>query len=144
MNPNGCICFKFYRNVPAGFKRRRLALVMQHGLVLPILELPMFAVARSIFWLGVAYMVIKPGAELPNAQALSEQALAAGTQMVAEQVEAMPCDSLQCYGGKAMIAAVIESSLPAADPMHVPAAIGPVPYPMPRPDWRDDGRPQGA
>lgn len=117
---------------------------MQHGLVLSSLELPMFAVARSIFWLAAAYMVIKPGAELPNAHALSGQALAAGTQMVAAQIEAMPCDSLQCFGGKAIVAAAIESTLPAAVPMHVPAAIGPVPYPMPRPGWRDDGRPQGA
>lgn len=105
----------------------------------------MFAVARSIFWLGVAYMVIKPGVELPDAGALSTQALSAGTQIVASQIEALPCDSLQCVGGKVIVAAALSNSLPAADPMHVSAAIGSVPYPRPRPDWRESGRlPHGA
>lgn len=105
----------------------------------------MFAVARSIFWLGVAYMVIKPGVELPDAGAMSAQALTAGTQMVASQVAAIECDSLQCVGGKIVFASAVQSSLPAADPMHLSAAPGSVPYPRPRPDWRDSGRPpQGA
>lgn len=104
----------------------------------------MFAVARSIFWLGAAYMVIKPGVDLPDANLLSQQALAAGSQIVAEQVQAIPCDSLQCLGGKAVVAAVLVPSPTAAVSMHESAASSPIPYPMPRPDWRDSGRPLGA
>jgi hypothetical protein len=109
------------------------------------LELLMFAVVRSIFWLGAAYMVIKPGVALPDANALAAQAMVAGTQVVVSQVDAIECDSLQCIGGKAIFAAAIQPSLPAADPMHETTAISSVPYPRPRPDWRDSGRPpQGA
>jgi hypothetical protein len=105
----------------------------------------MFAVARSIFWLGAAYLVIKPTVDLPDPAVLSQQALAASTQVVATQIEAIPCDSLQCVGGKAVVAAALDLSLPAAVPMHDPVAnASPVPYPMPRPDWRDSGRPSGA
>lgn len=107
----------------------------------------MFAIARSIFWLGAAYMVIKPGVDLPDANALTQQAMTASAQIVATQVQAIPCDTLQCFGGKAIIAAALDTpSLPAVAPMHDLAATSssPVPYPLPRPDWRESGRPQGA
>lgn len=94
----------------------------------------MFVVVRSVFWLTVAYMVIKPGIDLPDAGALSAQALAASTQVVAEHVGTIECDSLQCLGGKAVVAAVLQPS-PSADlPMHETSAIGPAPIPRPRLD----------
>jgi hypothetical protein len=102
----------------------------------------MFAVARSIFWLGLAFMVIKPEAQLPDAGAVSAQVLSAGTQMVAQHVAAAQCDELACAAGQALITAVIETSLPAIDPMHEETATGPVPFPKPRPDWLESGRPQ--
>jgi hypothetical protein len=115
---------------------------MQDEQVLPSPGTAMFTIARSIFWLTAAYLVIKPGADLPDAQALSAQALAAGTQVVAEQIAAVPCDTLHCVGSKAILAAALETSLPAVDPMHTSStAISSVPYPRPRPDWRDSGRP---
>ncbi|WP_240232873.1 hypothetical protein [Devosia lacusdianchii] len=95
----------------------------------------MFVVVRSVFWLTVAYMVIKPGVDLPDASALSAQALAAGTKVVAEQVVNIECDSFQCVGGKAVIAAALQASPSAGFPMHETPAISPVPFPRPRPDW---------
>lgn len=95
----------------------------------------MFAVVRSVFWLGLAYMVIRPGVDLPDAGALSARAMAAGTQVVAEQVSNIECDSLQCVGGKAVIAAALQSSPSVGLPMHETPTVSPVPYPRPRPDW---------
>ena len=38
----------------------------------------MFVVVRSVFWLAVAYMVIRPGVDLPDGIAVAAQAMAAG------------------------------------------------------------------
>ncbi|MET3926210.1 hypothetical protein [Devosia sp. 2618] len=94
----------------------------------------MFFVARSVFWLTVAYMVIRPGVDFVDAQALSNQAMAAGSQMVAEQIQNIECDSFQCIGGKAVIAAALQSSPSADATMHVAPVIDPMPLPRPRPD----------
>ena len=93
----------------------------------------MFLVARSVFWLTVAYMVIKPGVDFADAQAMSAQAMAAGQQVIAEQIQAIECDSFQCVGGKAIAAAALQSS-PSVGPMHELPTIGPAPMPRPRPD----------
>ena len=95
----------------------------------------MFLVVRSIFWLTVAYMVIKPGVDFVDAQQLSTQAMAAGQQVIAEQIQAIDCDSFQCAGGKAVIAAALQSSPPVGTPMHELPAIRSAPIPRPRPDW---------
>ena len=95
----------------------------------------MFAVARSVFWLTVAYMVIKPGADLPDAGALSAQAMAAGSKVIAEQIKAIECDSFQCAGGKAIAAAAFQSPPSVGLPMHEQPTISPAPIPRPRPDW---------
>jgi hypothetical protein len=92
----------------------------------------MFTIVRSVFWLTAAYLVIKPGVDLPDANALAAQAMAAGTQVVAEQVSNIECDSLQCIGGKAVVAAALQSSPSVGVPMHEMPAIAPVPYPRPR------------
>lgn len=94
----------------------------------------MFVVVRSVFWLTLAYMVIKPGVDLPDPGALSAQAMAAGTQVVAQQVGNIECDTLQCVGGKAVIAAALQSSPSVGLPMHETPTSSPVPFPRPRPD----------
>lgn len=94
----------------------------------------MFLIARSVFWLTVAYMVIKPGVDFADAQAMSTQAMAAGQQVIAEQIQAIECDSFQCAGGKAVIAAALQSSPSVGTPMHESPTIGPAPMPRPRPD----------
>ena len=94
----------------------------------------MFVVIRSVFWLTVAYMVIKPGVDLPDAAQLSQAALAAGSQVVAEQVHNIDCDTIQCFGGKAVVAAALQTT-PSIDlPMHEIAITPAVPLPRARPD----------
>ncbi len=95
----------------------------------------MFTVVRSVFWLTVAYLVIKPGVDLPDPGAMAAQVVAAGSQVVASGIESIECDSLQCIGGKAVVTAALQASPSAGVPMHEPQAISPVPYPRPRPDW---------
>jgi hypothetical protein len=95
----------------------------------------MFVVVRSVFWLTVAYMVIKPGVDLPDAHAMSAHALAAGQQVIAEQIQSIECDSFQCVGGKAVIAAALQPSPPVGTPMHESPTRHPAPIPRPRPDW---------
>ena len=95
----------------------------------------MFVVVRSVFWLAVAYMVIRPGVDLPDGNAVAAQAMAAGTSVVSEQIERVQCADFACAGGKVVIAAALQSS-PSADlPMHVTSANSPAPIPRPRPDW---------
>jgi len=95
----------------------------------------MFAVVRSVFWLTLAYVVIKPGVDLPDTSALAAQAMAAGSRVVAEQIQTIECDSFQCAGGKAIAAAALQSSPPVGLPMHAQPTHGPAPIPRPRPDW---------
>jgi hypothetical protein len=100
-----------------------------------VLEEAMFLVVRSVFWLTVAYMVIKPGVDFVDAQAMSAQAMAAGQQVIAEQIQAIECDSFQCVGGKAIASAALQSSPLVGTPMHESPTHGPAPIPRPRPDW---------
>lgn len=95
----------------------------------------MFAIARSVFWLTAAYLVIKPTVDLPDPAAVSAQALAAGSQVVAAQIESIQCDTLQCFGGKAVVAAALQASPSVDAPMQQSSTSNPVPYPRPRPDW---------
>jgi hypothetical protein len=95
----------------------------------------MFLVVRSVFWLTVAYMVIKPGVDFADAQQLSSQAMAAGQQVIAEQIQAIDCDSFQCVGGKAVVAAVLQPSPSVGTPMHALPTTRLAPIPRPRPDW---------
>lgn len=100
----------------------------------------MFAVVRSVFWLTLAYMVIKPGIDLPDAGALSAQAMAASSQAIASQIESIECESFQCIGGKALAAHTLDSvafhtsSPVSAAPQGQPTTkLAPVP--RTRPDW---------
>ncbi len=95
----------------------------------------MFVVVRSVFWLTVAYMVIRPGVELPDGQALAAQALAAGSQVVSQQVDKVECADLVCLGGKTVIAAALQSSPSVGTPMHESPTTSLAPIPRPRPDW---------
>ena len=100
----------------------------------------MFAVFRSVFWLTVAYMVIKPGVDLPDANAMSQQAMAAGSIAIAAQIEAIECDSLQCLGGKAIASHTLSSIALQPSPtvdvsMHEPPSGKLAPVPRPRPAW---------
>lgn len=85
---------------------------------------------RSTFWLAMAYLVIKPTMGFdPNAAA--DRAMAAGQQVIAAQIATVQCDSLQCLGGKAMLAAI--SNPLSVDPtMQDSSTVEDAPYPRPR------------
>jgi hypothetical protein len=90
-------------------------------------------VAKSAFWLAVAFLVIKPGFDFQGAaQAASTQVFAAGQQLLVDQILANDCDTLQCGGGKAAAVALLApiSSPSAGLPMQdSPAVLAPVPRP---------------
>ncbi|MCW5721274.1 MAG: hypothetical protein KIS86_09040 [Devosia sp.] len=95
----------------------------------------MMFLLRSVFWLSIAFMVIQPGMDMrETASALSGQALARGSQLVAGQIEAIECDSLTCLGGKAVVSAALQPAPPTGPPMHVLPVLDSVPLPRPRPD----------
>ena len=90
---------------------------------------------RSAFWLTLAFLVIRPGVDVRDTAAtISSEAMARGSQFIAQQIESIECDNLTCIGGKAMANAALKTSLVSADPMHQQAVIGSVPLPRPRPD----------
>ena len=91
---------------------------------------------RSAFWLCLAYMVIKPGADLAQMGAdVSTTALAAGRDVVAAGVEQITCDTLQCLGGKAVLGGALAATAPTAPVVTPPAPqhANAVPLPRPRP-----------
>lgn len=101
----------------------------------PFGNLDMMFLLRSAFWLTVAFLVIRPGVDIrETAESVTSQAMARGSLFVAEQIQAIECDSLQCVGGKAVISAALPPIPPAGTPMHVAPAESPIPYPRPRPD----------
>jgi hypothetical protein len=89
-----------------------------------------------VFWLVVAFLVIRPGIDL-NAAAgsLTHQAVAAGQQVIGEQLDKTQCDTLQCAGGKALLAAALISPTGSAAAPRQAVAEQPIPFPRPRPDW---------
>ena len=95
----------------------------------------MFVVVRSVFWLTAAYMVIRPGVDLPDTHALAAQAVAAGSQVVSQQIDAIDCADIACIGSKAVVAAALQSSPSVGLPMHALPTSSPAPIPRPRPDW---------
>jgi len=95
----------------------------------------MFVVVRSVFWLAVAYMVIRPGVDLPDANAVAAQAMAAGSVVVSEQIRRVECTDIGCVGSKAILAAALQPSPSVGLPMHEMPTNSPAPIPRPRPDW---------
>ncbi|WDR06421.1 hypothetical protein PSQ90_02830 [Devosia rhodophyticola] len=89
---------------------------------------------RSAFWLLVAFMVIKPGVDL-NAAAgsISAQAMTRGQQLITQQIEATQCTSLQCAGGRAVLAAALTPSPQVGTPMQASSTMVQVPLPRRRP-----------
>lgn len=97
----------------------------------------MMFLLRSAFWLTLAFLVIRPGigADMSDSAAnLSKEAMARGSQFVAEQIEAIECSEIQCLGGKALATAALKATPHAGIPMHVEPAQIQVPLPRPRPD----------
>jgi hypothetical protein len=94
---------------------------------------------RSAFWLAVAYIAIGPkNVDLGAAATqLSAQAMAAGQQAIVQAVLDVDCKTIECIGGKSVIATVLPASPinPSSDPSMQDSSTDPVPFPRPRPDW---------
>ena len=91
---------------------------------------------RSAFWLTVAFILIAPkDVDLgQRAQDMSAQAVAAGQQVIVSQLLSGDCSTIECAGGKAVLAAVT-SQLPSIELPMQDNSNTPVPFPRPRPDW---------
>lgn len=90
---------------------------------------------RSGFWLTAAFLVLGPS-EVdfgPTIDALSVRANAAGQQALVAGVSDPACRSLECLGGKALVAAVAAPSPSGVTAMQDSPV--PVPAPRPRPGW---------
>jgi hypothetical protein len=92
-------------------------------------------IVRSAFWLGVAFLVMAPkGTDFGAAATdLSQQAMAAGQQVIVSQILENDCTTIECLGGKAVIATVL-TKVPSIDPSMQDSSNSPVPFPRPRPD----------
>lgn len=90
---------------------------------------------RSAFWLTVAFIVIAPkDVDLrQKAEDMSAQAVSAGQQLIVSQILASECSTIECAGGKAVLAVVTSRQPSVETPMQ--DSITPVPFPRPRPDW---------
>ena len=93
-------------------------------------------ILRSAFWLTVAFVAIAPKHVDLGATAgdFSSRAMAAGQQMIVEQVLKTECTTVECIGTKAVVAAVL-TEIPSSDSSMQDSSINPVPFPRPRPDW---------
>ena len=92
-------------------------------------------IVRSAFWLGVAFVVMAPkGTDFGAAATdLSQQAMAAGQQVIVSQILENDCNTIECLGGKAVVATVL-TKVPSIDPSMQDSSNSPVPFPRPRPD----------
>jgi hypothetical protein len=93
---------------------------------------------RSAFWLTVAFIAIGPKNVDIGAVAgdLSAQAIAAGSELVVDHVLNAECTTLECVGGKAIIATTLKT-IPSSDPsMQDSMSDSSVPFPRPRPSFR--------
>jgi hypothetical protein len=89
-------------------------------------------VLRSLFWLSLAFIVIKPQVDL-DAAALADRAMATGSEIARAQIASVECDTLACAGGQAMLSAVLAPLPPAAETAEATPADPAVPLPRRRP-----------
>jgi hypothetical protein len=100
----------------------------------------MFFLVRSTFWLTMAFVTFHPQAiDLgATASAISGRAIAAGQQVIVNQILDQNCSLLGCAksGKTAAIRDTASLDAPAITPPMQGSSISrPAPYPRPRPDW---------
>jgi hypothetical protein len=93
-------------------------------------------ILRSAFWLTIAFVAIAPKHVDLGAAAgdFSSQAMAAGQQLIVDQILDAECSTVECMGTKAVVAAVLPK-IPSSDTSMQDSSFNPVPFPRPRPDW---------
>ena len=95
-------------------------------------------ILKSAFWLVAAFLVIRPGVDLPAAAgSVTAQAMAAGQSAIVAQIEKTECTTLECVGGKALLSAAVKSTAQpqAVAPMQISSTAETAPVPRPRPAW---------
>ena len=92
---------------------------------------------RSAFWLTVAFISIGPK-DVDYGRAagdLSAQAVAAGQELVVNHVLNADCTTFECMGGKAVVAAALNTNPSPDSSMQDSLSDSSVPFPRPRPSW---------
>ncbi|WP_417310275.1 hypothetical protein [Devosia sp.] len=96
---------------------------------------------RSAFWLTLAFVFLAPkgadpGADLQRAASeIRAVALEQGSKVVTHQLLSTDCATLECVGGKAVLAGFTDSQIsPSSNSTMQELQTAPVPFPRPRPD----------
>lgn len=93
---------------------------------------------KSIFWLSIAFVAVGPQVNaVESVGTLSQQAVDGSGSLLATQLGQVQCQSIECAGGKAVVAAGLEllpqSAAPALSaPIETSSDSAPV-APIPRP-----------
>lgn len=99
---------------------------------------------RSIFWLTVAFMFIRPGGvDLPgSASTLSNAALESGRQVALQTLDGVVCGTIECNGARLLATSALRTSGIAGAtsagqshsvlPTSVLSPVAGAPIPMPR------------
>ncbi|MCF6303427.1 MAG: hypothetical protein L3J13_09560 [Devosiaceae bacterium] len=67
-------------------------------------------IVKSIFWLGVAFVVIGPQIDYQgSASSISNQAINAGQQLLVEQTNVATCSTIECLGTKMAVSAGVKA-----------------------------------
>lgn len=84
---------------------------------------------RTVFWLGLAFLVIQPhGIDLgSSAQQLGDTALATGRSAALDTLKEVACDSFECAGAKL----IAEAALTPQRPVEPTVLVANAPYPAP-------------
>ena len=88
-------------------------------------------ILRSVFWLGLAFLVIQPhGLDLPDAaQQLGASAMETSRAAARDGIDQIVCDTLECTGAKFVAQTALAAPAPASDTEHVSDAPRPAPAP---------------
>ena len=88
-------------------------------------------ILRSVFWLGLALLIIQPrGMDLSgSAQQLGATAMETGRTVALDGIGQIACDSIECTGAKFVAQSALKPPAPVAD--AAAAAVSDAPYPAP-------------
>ena len=86
-------------------------------------------ILRSVFWLGLALLVIQPpGADLSgSARQLGSAAMETGRSAALDGIGRITCDSFECAGAKLVAEATLQPQPEIAVPAGVTVADAPFP-----------------
>jgi len=94
--------------------------------------LDMGFILRSVFWLGLAFLVIQPqGMDLPGAaQQLGTSAMETSRAAARDGIDQIICESLECTGAKFVAQTALAAPSP---PTSIVDSVSDAPHPAPAP-----------